>query len=207
MYRLAFLLSITQRPHCGTHIQHKYVPSAIYIVFEMHFGNIGGLLGATLIKVIASTLAIATPVLGRGISAAVQSALISDSLTLLRRDNTTIEKTLNLSTYPDAIVELDKTFATVVKIPDDVLKQGDNATAAWLTAYGHRGGIHADSFWQKTECALAILAFLGSNLVAASKIIKIEKYIEALGGVAEAVELMLKCSTTVEMLRKGALLW
>jgi hypothetical protein len=166
----------------------------------MHFGNIGGLLGTTLVVVIASILAIATPAPGREISAAVRGALISDSLTLLRRDNTTIEKNLNLTIYPDAIVELDKTFAIVLEIPDDVLKQGDNATAAWLTANGYRGGIHPDSFWQKTECALAILAFLGSNL-AASKIIKIKKYIEALSGVAEAVDLMLKCSTTEEMLR------
>jgi hypothetical protein len=86
------------------------------------FGNIGRLLSTILVMVITSTLAIATPAPGREISAAVRAALISDSLTLLRRDNTTIEKNLNLTTYPDAIVELDKTFATVVKIPDDVLK-------------------------------------------------------------------------------------
>lgn len=41
--------------------------------------------------------------------------------------------------------------------------------------------------------------------MAASKILKIKDYVEALGGIAKAVEQILKCCILKEMLREGGL--
>ena len=60
-----------------------------------------------------------------------------------------------------------------------------------------------DGWWQDTKCALAIATFIGTNLVTAAKLLKIKEYIEALGGVAEAAELLLRCSTWAERLSVG----
>lgn len=58
-------------------------------------------------------------------------------------------------------------------------------------------------FVETLKCAGAIAAFIASNAIAAAKIIRIKKYIEALGGVKEAAELLLKASTTAERLKEG----
>lgn len=136
-------------------------------------------------------------------SASALATATASSASLLTRNGSEAGQHLNLTKYPDAITELNETFAAILAIPDGVLKDGNDATTAWLTTNGYRGGFHPDSFWHKTECALAIIAFLGSNFVTVAKVIKIKRYIKSLGSVAEAVELMLKCSTTEEMLREG----
>ncbi len=59
------------------------------------------------------------------------------------------------------------------------------------------------SVWAITKCALAVTAFVGSNLVLASKVIRVKQYIAALGGFRRAAELMLRASTWEERLRVG----
>ncbi|MFC4619207.1 hypothetical protein ACFO4N_10825 [Camelliibacillus cellulosilyticus] len=64
--------------------------------------------------------------------------------------------------------------------------------------------IVADPNWFKiAACAGAIAWFIGSTIFTAAKIIKVKKYIKALGGVANAAKLMLKATTWEEKLRVG----
>ena len=179
----------------------SYQEAAI-TTLNMRFIALGAPLGVLLtlhLLATSSAFAIVSPP-----SAPSTSALaIATASSFLTRNNSDTGQPLNLTKYSDAITELNKTFAAIIAIPDAILKDGNNATTAWLIANGYRGGVHPDSFWHKTECALAIIAFLGSNFVTVAKVIKIKRYIKSLGSVAEAVELMLKCSTTEEMLREG----
>ena len=49
----------------------------------------------------------------------------------------------------------------------------------------------------------AITAFIASNAIGAAKIIRIKKYIEALGGVRESAKLLLQASNNLERLKEG----
>ncbi|WP_255294889.1 hypothetical protein [Bacillus sp. AFS041924] len=62
----------------------------------------------------------------------------------------------------------------------------------------------ADPDWVRiAKCSGALALFVGSNLIAASKLLKIKKYISALGGFTEAASLLLRASTWEERLRIG----
>lgn len=54
------------------------------------------------------------------------------------------------------------------------------------------------SFW---SCSSAIVTMLVGNMIAASKILKIKKYMNALGGVKEAIQLMWGASFNFEKLQ------
>ncbi|HHT7068150.1 hypothetical protein [Bacillus thuringiensis] len=62
----------------------------------------------------------------------------------------------------------------------------------------------ADPDWVKIgKCSGALAAFAGGNLIAVSKLIKIKKYINALGGFGEAAKLLVQASTWEERMRVG----
>ncbi|PGZ48261.1 hypothetical protein COE56_20360 [Bacillus anthracis] len=62
----------------------------------------------------------------------------------------------------------------------------------------------ADPDWVKIgKCSGALAAFVGGNLIAASKLIKIKKYINALGGFGEAAKLLVQAATWEERMRVG----
>lgn len=104
----------------------------------------------------------------------------------------------------DVTEQLNRTFSAIIACPDSVIEQGTNATENWMKAHEYLSTEMApDGWWQDTKCALAIATFIGTNLVGATKLLKIKEYIEALGGVAEAAELLLKCSTWAERLSVG----
>ncbi|XRG78987.1 hypothetical protein V5E38_01290 [Rossellomorea sp. GAMAL-10_SWC] len=64
--------------------------------------------------------------------------------------------------------------------------------------------IIADPDWIRIgKCATAISLFLGSNLIMASKLVKIKQYINALGGFTRSARLLLSASTWEERLRVG----
>lgn len=54
------------------------------------------------------------------------------------------------------------------------------------------------SFW---SCSTAIVKMLAGNMIAASKILKITKYMNALGGVKEAIQLVWGASFNFEKLQ------
>lgn len=59
------------------------------------------------------------------------------------------------------------------------------------------------NWWSIAKCAAAITWFIGTNIVVVSKLIKIKKYIAALGGIRRSAELILRASTWEERLRIG----
>lgn len=59
------------------------------------------------------------------------------------------------------------------------------------------------SFWEIAKCVAAITWLIGSNIVIVAKLIKIKKYIAALGGIRRSAELMIRASTWEERLRIG----
>lgn len=119
---------------------------------------------------------------------------------------------------------IERTFGIINEIPDEVLQKGDDETHKWLIKHGHRGGpkpsftrrdivlssrldsvqeLATRGIFSKIRCAGAIAAFIASNAIAAAKILRIKRYIEALGGVGEAAELLLKTSNNYERLKEG----
>ncbi|MFS0654042.1 hypothetical protein [Bacillus sp. 179-C3.3 HS] len=64
--------------------------------------------------------------------------------------------------------------------------------------------IIADPDWGKiAACSAAITWFIGSNLFAAAKIIKVKKYIKELGGLKETAKLLAGATTWEEKLKVG----
>ncbi|WP_052137905.1 hypothetical protein [Heyndrickxia ginsengihumi] len=62
----------------------------------------------------------------------------------------------------------------------------------------------ADPSWTAIgACAAALTWFVGSNLFAASKIIKVKKYIKELGGISKAAKLIAGATSWEEKLRVG----
>lgn len=59
------------------------------------------------------------------------------------------------------------------------------------------------SAWQITKCAGSIAWALGSGIFAGAKLLKIKKYIKALGGVKEAAALLLGATTWAEKMEAG----
>lgn len=119
---------------------------------------------------------------------------------------------------------LEKIFGIIHSIPNEVLEKGDDELDKWLVEHGHRSSkkkpptrrdtiqrrtpeniqdFAERSFWDVARCVGAIAAFIASNAIGAAKIFRIKKYIEALGGIREAAELLLRASTTAERLKEG----
>ncbi|WP_243291289.1 hypothetical protein [Bacillus sp. FJAT-47783] len=64
--------------------------------------------------------------------------------------------------------------------------------------------IVADPDWVKIgKCSAAISWFIGSNLFAAAKIIKVKKYVKELGGIRETAKLLAGAATWEEKLKIG----
>lgn len=91
---------------------------------------------------------------------------------------------------------LEAAFSYWTSIPDEILLQGDEALAEWQKAHPS-----PQTRASVIGCVGAIAWLIGSNVVGAAKIFKIKKYINALGGVAKAVELMWKASFKWEKIK------
>lgn len=117
---------------------------------------------------------------------------------------------LNLS--EQEVATLEGQFAIVDSIPDSVLESGNAATKEWLIMEGFLSPTAdgkdytqpvPEGWWETAKCAAAIATFIGTNLVSASKLLKIKKYIKELGGIKKSAKLMLKASTWSERLQIG----
>lgn len=132
---------------------------------------------------------------------------------LLERDESPHD--LYLKDDDDHIIfaELERVFAAIEEIPDDVLEDGDDATDAWMVEHGYRShddkravidrAVEDRAFWDVARCAGAIGAFIASNVLGAAKLLRIKQYIAALGGIRKSAELLLKASTNAERLQQG----
>ncbi|KAK4139957.1 uncharacterized protein C8A04DRAFT_15389 [Dichotomopilus funicola] len=132
------------------------------------------------------------------------------------------EAAVNFNFTSDFDFALDRLLAEIFDIPDEILRQGDEALHRWLVEHGHRrndqktkrdintpeatpaNNLHSRaSIWEVAKCVAAIVQLLATTAVPATKLLRIKKYIEALGGVKQAVQLLLGATTYAEKLRVG----
>lgn len=132
----------------------------------------------------------------------------------------------NFNFTADFDFALDRILAEIDEIPDEVLEKGDEALHQWLVAHGNRAGnekLKRDdgseaenlsifergelaaraSIWKIAKCVAAIVQLLGTTAVPAAKLLRIKKYIKALGGAKKAVKLLLGATTKAERLKAG----
>jgi hypothetical protein len=134
------------------------------------------------------------------------------------------EAAANFNFTTDFDSALDRLLAAIDDIPDDILEQGDEALHKWLVEHGYREGnekLKRDddtdvlalltrgelaaraSIWKIAKCVASIVQLLATTAVPAAKLLRIKKYIKALGGTKDAVKLLLGATTKAEKLKVG----
>ena len=157
----------------------------------------------------------------------VDDSAVDDTVEVVEaRAVTANDATANFNFTSDFDFALDRLLAEIDEIPDDVLEKGDEALHQWLVEHGNRAGnekLKRDdnseaenlsllergelaaraSLWKIAKCVAAIVQLLGTTAIPAAKLLRIKKYIKALGGTKKAVELLLKATTRAEKLKVG----
>ena len=59
------------------------------------------------------------------------------------------------------------------------------------------------NFWQVTKCVAAIAWFVGTNIIAPLKLLKVKRYVQSLGGFRASANLMIRASTWTERMNIG----
>jgi hypothetical protein len=173
--------------------------------FNMHLTNFIGMASASLLFLPAI---IASP-----ITSPLGPAELARRGQMLARNNPGHELTFEDDDDHQVLTELEKTFSVLEEIPDEILEAGDEATDKWMIEHNHRQAHDKSDLsgrdlvdrgaYEIARCAAAIAAFIASNSIAAAKLLRIKKYIRALGGVRTAAELLLKATTAAERLQYG----
>lgn len=157
----------------------------------------------------------------------------SDDFNLIeaRAPESPFNKTLaeNFNFTSEFSLPLDHLFTQIESIPDEVLEQGDEALHKWLVEHGYRAPdktlkqdvdvphendnptiferdvlLARDPSWVDiARCVAAIFELLVTTAVPALKILRIKRYIAALGGARQAVKLLLGATTRAEKLKAG----
>ncbi|KAG7293522.1 hypothetical protein NEMBOFW57_003574 [Staphylotrichum longicolle] len=153
----------------------------------------------------------------------------SDAITFVEARGVTVtDAAANFNFTTDFDFALDRLLAEIDEIPDEVLEQGDDALHKWLVDHGHRAGnekLKRDdsseeaaanlsllergelaaraSIWKIAKCVAAIVQLLATTAIPAAKLLRIKKYIKALGGTKQAVKLLLGATTKAEKLKVG----
>lgn len=87
-------------------------------------------------------------------------------------------------------------------IPDEVLLEGDAATRAWVAAnLEPKQSNTPQPRANFLKCSGAILVAIGTTAIPAAKILKIKRYMKALGGTKEAIKVMWGASFSHEKLK------
>lgn len=119
----------------------------------------------------------------------------AESLPTLMPVDTTSNNLLQSPEQAEALLKV------IDKIPESVLLKGDFATQQWIAlnlGYGGPNAVNPQGF---LECSGAILWVIGSTVFPAAKILKIKRYMNALGGVGEAIRIMWGASFSYEKLQ------
>ncbi|MDO4252113.1 MAG: hypothetical protein Q4C74_02580 [Rothia sp. (in: high G+C Gram-positive bacteria)] len=103
----------------------------------------------------------------------------------------------NLLQSPEQAKEL---LRAIDQIPESVLLEGDEATQRWVAAnLGRDLGMATPNGF--LECSGAILLAIGTTAIPAAKILKIKRYMNALGGTTEAIKILWGASFSHEKLK------
>ncbi|MEV7191414.1 hypothetical protein AB0N81_06350 [Streptomyces sp. NPDC093510] len=147
--------------------------------------------------VISAAVAGAVAVAGVGTANAVaaldssQSKALTAQTSQLATDRLSLEddQLEQLGSEDEVLAGIEKAFAVVDAIPDDVLEKGQEATQQWLQKELAAGGSEAAATraFSAPKCAAGILQAIGSNIFAVAKIYKMKKAIDKLGGIKKIV--------------------
>ncbi|SFE37355.1 hypothetical protein [Peptostreptococcus sp. D1] len=94
-----------------------------------------------------------------------------------------------------SIAQLEKVFEVIEKMPEDILLKNDvNSIYDYLLKNGIE--LKSSSYttygaWEIAKCVGAIAWVVGSTVFAATKILKIKKYIKTIGGIRKAAILVM----------------
>lgn len=98
--------------------------------------------------------------------------------------------------------ELEELLGAIDSIPEEVLLEGDEATAAWVQANLATPTI--TPYWAtQAACVGSIIWMLGSTVFPVAKIMKVRKYIKELGGVRAAVQQLREHNFNWESIEKA----
>lgn len=174
--------------------------------------------------------AVATQARDTDVTEAIETRDVDTFDVLEVRTTEISEAAANFNFTSDHYFALDKLLAQIVEIPEVILEQGDEALHKWLVDHGSRPDntklrrdaededstdpespsllergelIARASWWKIAKCVAAIVQLLATTAVPAAKLLRIKKYIEALGGARQAVELLLKATSKAEKLKAG----
>ncbi len=86
------------------------------------------------------------------------------------------------------VAAVENALRVLESIPEDVLLQGDQATVAWLESNYNASPEAAPYAFNLAQCSYGILIAIGSNAVAAAKIIKIKRIVDKFGGVGKVID-------------------
>jgi hypothetical protein len=101
---------------------------------------------------------------------------------------------------------MEELLGVIDRIPNSVLMQGEKATHQWIEkdlssksiSVGGQVIAQPGSFW---SCSSFIVGLLAGHALPIAKIMKIKKYMNALGGVKEAIQLMWGASFNYEKMQ------
>ncbi|WP_226358532.1 hypothetical protein [Pseudonocardia sp. ICBG601] len=92
------------------------------------------------------------------------------------------------SSVGEDVTAVESALRVIDSIPEDVLRQGDQATIAWLESNYKTSPGAAPYAFNLAQCSYGILIAIGSNAVAAAKIIKIKRIVDKFGGVGKVID-------------------
>lgn len=142
-------------------------------------------------KFIGAFLALTLLVTGAVPVYAAESDQVKDTIITTLKNS----EEFNKLSYEDVELFLN----AIVNIPDDLLMSGNQQAikdylqteGVILTDNTESNEIETRGAWDVAKCAGAIAWVIGSTVFAGAKILKIKKYVKALGGVKEAATLLM----------------
>lgn len=100
--------------------------------------------------------------------------------------------------------QTEQLLRVIDQIPEEVLLAGDQATQRWVSVnLLHNAATPGKATTYKSflGCSGAILATIGTTVIPAAKLLKIKRYMKALGGTTQAIKLLWGASFSYEKLQ------
>ncbi|KAJ4298334.1 hypothetical protein N0V88_003360 [Collariella sp. IMI 366227] len=124
----------------------------------------------------------------------------------VEKRGTVLEDAANFNLTSDFDFSLDRLLSEIEEIPEDKLKRNEDSGEAEVhdLSIFERGELIARaSWWKIAQRVAAIVQLLGTTAIPAAKLLRIKKYIKALGGTKQAVKLLLGAASKAEKLKAG----
>ncbi|RSO09638.1 hypothetical protein DMH18_15925 [Streptomyces sp. WAC 06783] len=141
---------------------------------------------AAVVAGIAAGAVFVTAAAAHASGAPTRSEATSSAVAVAGSNNESLE---GIGTDDQVLKGLEEVLTLINSVPDEVLAQGEEATAQWLTQSipAKSVGDAQTRAFDLGGCARGIAVALGSNLFALGKVYKLKKAIDKLGGVKKII--------------------